>query len=78
MAGLSTRRGDGENRKAVNRRNLPKIPNKFRKLSHGGGDTGRTPHTNLISLGESSKKDNTHRERLARPQKPRTTDQGNF
>ena len=36
------------------------------KLPHGGGDTGRAPPK--IYLGESSKKDNTDRERLARPQ----------
>ena len=32
-----------------NRGDLPKIGDKFRKLPHGGGDTGRTPLK--ISLG---------------------------
>ena len=47
------------------RGNLPKIRNKFIKLPHGGGNTGRT--TPKISLGGSIKKDNTDREHLARP-----------
>ena len=49
-----------------NRGDLPKIRNISRKLPHGGGDTGRTPPK--ISLGESSKQDNTDWECLARPQ----------
>ena len=45
---------------------LPKIRNKSRKLTYGGGDTGLSPPK--ISLSESNKKDNTDRERVARPQ----------
>ena len=49
-----------------NRGDLPKIRNTSRKLPQEGRDTSRTPPK--ISLGESSKKDNTDRERLVRPQ----------
>ena len=45
---------------------LQKFGKKSRKLPHEGGDIGRTPPK--ISLAESSKKNNTDRERLARPQ----------
>ena len=49
-----------------NRGDLPKIRNNSRRLPHGGGDIIPTPPK--LSLGESSKNDNTDRERLARPQ----------